>query len=149
METIILIGIQATGKSTFYKQKFFKSHMHINLDMLRTRTREDIFIDACIRGKQPFVIDNTNPSVEERKKYMDISKTAGFGVIGYYFQSNIKDAVARNESRVGKEYVPPKGIASTYNKLIIPTYDEGFDRLYYVNIGDDNNFIVEEWHDEL
>ncbi len=149
METVILIGIQATGKSTFYKQNFFKSHMHINLDMLRTRYREDIFIDACIRAKQPFVIDNTNVSFEERKKYIDISKAAGFNIIGYYFQSNIKEAIMRNENRVGKEVVPSKGIACTYNKLVIPTYSEGFDKLYYVKIDIDNNFITEEWENEL
>jgi predicted kinase len=148
MEAIILIGIQATGKSNFYKQMFFKSHMHINLDMLKTRTREDIFIDACIRAKQPFVIDNTNPSIEDRKKYIDIAKEAGFNVIGYYFRSNIKDAIIRNESRIGKEYIPPKGIGSTYKKLTIPTYDEGFNKLYYVSI-EDNNFNVEEWQNEL
>lgn len=149
METIILIGIQATGKSSFYKQKFFKSHMRINLDMLKTRAKEDIFIDACIKAKQPFVVDNTNASIEERKKYIDISKAAGFSVIGYYLQSNVKDAIKRNEGRIGKEYISPRGIAYTYNRLVIPTYDEGFDKLYYVNIDNDNNFIVSEWQNEL
>lgn len=149
MEIVILTGIQATGKSTFYKEKFFKSHMHINLDMLKTRTREDILIDACIKAKQPFVIDNTNPSIEERKKYIEISKEAGFRIIGYYFKSNIGDAMIRNESRMGKEKVPSKGIAATYNRLVIPSYDEGFDNLYYVNIDKNNNFIIEEWENEL
>ncbi|MDP4178907.1 MAG: ATP-binding protein [Bacillota bacterium] len=149
MEAIIFIGIQAAGKSTFYKQKFFKTHMHINLDMLKTRNREDIFIDACIKANQSFVIDNTNPSVEERKKYITISKKSGFDVIGYYFQSNINDAITRNETRTGKEFVPVKGIACTYNKLVVPNYSEGFDKLYYVSIDNDNNFLVEEWKNEL
>jgi len=39
MEAIIFIGIQATGKSTFYKDNFFKTHIRINLDMLKTRKR--------------------------------------------------------------------------------------------------------------
>lgn len=149
MEVIIFIGIQATGKSTFYKENFFKSHMHINLDMLKTRTRENIFIEGCIRAKQPFVVDNTNSTIEDRKKYIDIAKEAGFSVIGYYFQSNIKDAIARNENRTGKECVPARGIGGTYKKLVLPAYDEGFDKLYYVSIGEDNNFIVEEWKNEL
>lgn len=145
MEAIIFTGIQATGKSTFYKQNFFRSHMHINLDMLKTRTREEAFIDTCIKVKQSFVIDNTNPSIENRKKYIDIAKAAGFSIIGYYFNSDFKDAIARNENRRGKEYVPPKGIGNTYNKLEIPSYDEGFDKLYRVSIGNENNFIVEEF----
>lgn len=149
MEAVIFIGIQAAGKSTFYKQNFFRSHMRINLDMLKTRSREDIFIDACIKAKQPFVIDNTNPTVDARKKYIDIAKNFGFSVIGYYFKSDVKEAIARNEGRLGKEYVPPIGIAGTYNKLIVPTYEEGFDKLYYVSIDDDNNFLVEEQQREI
>ena len=145
METVILIGIQATGKSTFYKQNFFKSHMRINLDMLKKREREDVFVNACIKTKQPFVIDNTNPTIADRKKYIEMSKKAGFSVIGYYFESNIKDAMIRNQSRTGKECIPPKGIGNTYHKLVAPTYDEGFDKLFSVRIGESGNFVVEEF----
>ena len=123
--------------------------MHINLDMLKTRRREDIFINACIQAKQPFVVDNTNATKEERKKYIDIARSAGFTVVGYYMQSNINEAIKRNEGRQNKEHVPPKGIAHTYKKLIIPTYDEGFDKLYYVRIDEANNFVVEVWQNEL
>jgi len=35
MEAIIFIGIQATGKSTFFQQRFFATHVRINLDMLK------------------------------------------------------------------------------------------------------------------
>jgi predicted kinase len=40
MEAVIFVGIQASGKSTFYCQRFFATHMRISLDMLRTRRRE-------------------------------------------------------------------------------------------------------------
>ena len=40
MEAVILIGIQGAGKSTFYKDRFFNTHVRINLDMLKTRHRE-------------------------------------------------------------------------------------------------------------
>ena len=35
--------------------------------MLKTRHRESILIAACIEAKQPFVIDNTNPTPKERE----------------------------------------------------------------------------------
>jgi predicted kinase len=38
MEAIILIGIQASGKSTFFQQQFFATHVRINLDSLKTAT---------------------------------------------------------------------------------------------------------------
>jgi len=149
MEAVIFIGIQATGKSTFYKERFFKTHIRINLDMLKTRIREDIFLDACIKAKQPFVVDNTNPSVEDRKKYIDIAKNAKFRVVGYYFQSNIADAIMRNKKREGKECIPLAGIKSTHAKLQLPSPEEGFDELYYVKISEENKFVVEEWKNEI
>lgn len=149
MEAVIFIGIQATGKSTFYKDKFFKTHIRINLDMLKTRNREDIFLDACIKAKQPFVVDNTNPSIEDRKKYIDIAKSEKFKIIGYYFQSSIVEAIKKNERREGKEYIPLAGIKSTHAKLQLPSLDEGFDELYYVKINEENKFVVEEWKNEI
>ncbi|WP_197529108.1 ATP-binding protein [Aeoliella mucimassa] len=40
MEVVVFIGLQASGKSTFYKQRFVDTHMRLNLDMLRTRYRD-------------------------------------------------------------------------------------------------------------
>lgn len=149
MEAIIFIGIQATGKSTFYKDNFFKTHIRINLDMLKTRNREDIILEACVKAKQPFVVDNTNPTVMDRKKYIDIAKAGDFKVVGYYFQSNINEAVLRNEKRKGKEFVPLAGIRGTYSKLHLPDKAEGFDELYYVCINEEDKFVVEEWKNEV
>ncbi len=73
MEGIIFIGIQGSGKSTFFQQYFTKTHIRLNMDMLKTRHRESILMKACIEAKQPFVIDNTNPSRSDRKKYIDYS----------------------------------------------------------------------------
>ena len=89
MEAVVFIGIQASGKSTLYKEKFFRTHIRINLDMLKTRNRECIFLEFCVKAKQPFVIDNTNVTVMDRKKYIGIAKLNKFKVVGYYFQSNI------------------------------------------------------------
>ncbi len=40
MEAVMFSGIQATGKSTFFQQRFFNTHVRINLDMLKTRNRD-------------------------------------------------------------------------------------------------------------
>jgi predicted kinase len=68
MEGIIFIGLQASGKSTFFLKEFYKTHIHLNMDMLKTRHRENILLNACIESKQKVVIDNTTPSIEERCK---------------------------------------------------------------------------------
>src|SRR5947208_1794204 len=106
MEAVIFIGIQAVGKSTFFKERFFATHVRINMDMLRTRHRETILLNACLEAKQPFVVDNTNPTTEERAKYILAAKAARFSVTGYYFQSTAQNAILRNDSRPERERVP-------------------------------------------
>jgi predicted kinase len=103
MEIIIFCGIQASGKTTFYKEHFFKTHMRISLDQLHTRNKEQVFINACFSVQQRFVVDNTNPTKEERSKYIAAAKAHKYKVIGYYFKTNINDAIHRNSKRIGKK----------------------------------------------
>ncbi len=145
VQCVIFVGIPAVGKSTFFKQHFFDTHVRINLDMLKTRHREGVLLNACIEGKQPFVVDNTNPSPEDRQRYISVAKAAGFEVIGYYFQSRVSDALLRNKLR--ERQVPESGIRGISSKLVLPTLDEGFDALFYVAI-EDNGFTVSEWQNE-
>lgn len=149
MEVVIFMGIQATGKSSFYKERFFNTHLRINLDMLKTRNREQILLEACIRAKQSLVVDNTNATVLARQKYIVQAKEACFKVVGYYFRSQIEEAVIRNNQREGKAKIPLAGIKSTHAKLEVPHKDEGFDELYFVYIDADGRFVVEEWQDEV
>lgn len=66
MEAVVFVGIQTTGKSTFYHHQFGRTHMHINLDMLKTRHREQQFLSNCLETRQRFVVDNINPTPVER-----------------------------------------------------------------------------------
>ena len=36
VEAILLIGIPGFGKCSFYKERFYTTHLHINRDMLKT-----------------------------------------------------------------------------------------------------------------
>jgi hypothetical protein len=51
---------------------------------VKTRRREDILLRACIEAQQWFVVDNTNLTIVERAKYIQVAKSAQFKVIGYY-----------------------------------------------------------------
>jgi predicted kinase len=147
MEAVIFVGIPASGKSTFYLQRFFETHIRINLDMLRTRHRERVLLEACIAAKQPFVVDNTNVTREDRARYIAPAKAAHFRVLGYYFRSSIGGSLERNRGRTGGRVVPDKGVAAKYHKLQLPSLEEGFDQLYYVTMRDDGGFDVREWAD--
>ena len=149
MQAIILIGIQGTGKSTFFKERFFDTHVRISLDLLKTRNRERMVLEACLRSGQKFVVDNTNPTIEERKRYIVPAKAANFEVVGYYFELSIPDALERNRRRPQEQRIPEKGILATYHRLQIPSSNEGFDKLYRVKIDAQGLFKVEERSDEV
>ncbi|HUP27690.1 MAG TPA: ATP-binding protein [Chloroflexia bacterium] len=145
MEAVIFTGIQASGKSSFYKAQFFDTHIRINLDMLKTRNREDILLNACLRMKQRFVVDNTNPTAADRIKYIQAARLARFEIVGYFFAADPQDAILRNGERLGKARVPSLAITITHRKLQPPTYEEGFNRLYSVRAVEGGGFDVQEW----
>lgn len=147
-EAVIYIGLQGSGKSSFYKERFFSRHVRINLDMLRTRHRETLLLRACIEMKQHFVVDNTNPLLAERAKYIEPARKAGFRIVGYYFWPDIAGCIRRNERRAGRERVPAKAIIATARRLQPPTLGEGFDHLYSVKINQ-GQFSVAEWTDSV
>lgn len=142
MEAVIFVGVQGSGKTTFYLQHFSGTHMRISLDMLRTRRREHLLLAACLAAKQPFVIDNTNPLARDRARYVADAKRAGFRVVGYFFQTSLQDAIRRNSQRLGKQKIPVPGVAGTFRKLQVPALEEGFDALYTVGISPEGTFNV-------
>lgn len=144
MNGIIFIGPQASGKSTFYIENFLHTHMRLNMDMLKTRHREKIIFEACLVGKQPCVIDNTNPTKDERMTYINAFKQHNFTVVGYFFETAFEECIIRNDYRFGKARIPEIGIKSTFKKMERPCYSEGFSKLYNVKTRD-NHFLLEEW----
>jgi predicted kinase len=149
MEAVIFIGIQGTGKSSFYHERLFHTHVRINSDMLKTQNRLRVLLNACLDARQSFVLDNTNVTREVRAPFIAQSRAAGFRVVGYYFRSDITSALARNSERVNAARIPDRGVLGTYKKLEIPQRSEGFDALYYVQIDPTGEFQVEEWADEV
>jgi predicted kinase len=144
VQGVIFIGPQASGKSTFYIEQFYKTHIRINLDMLKTRHREMILLRACVDAKQSVVIDNTNPTVEERRKYLGLFKMHKFEVVGYYFSATIDQCLQRNQLRSNRDRIPEVGIKATFKKLQPPHFGEGFDRIFVVNTALDELSIREE-----
>ena len=142
---IIMMGIQGSGKSTFCI-KNFPEYTRVNLDTLRTRKKEQDALWLAINRKDNIVIDNTNPTMADRKKYIEAGKASQYKIIGYFMQSRLQECIERNDARQGKEKIPSIAIACTSNKLERPDYEEGFDELYFVKITE-GKFTVSDWRE--
>lgn len=145
MNAIILMGIQGSGKSTFYRQHFFDTHMRLNLDMLKTRHREKLLLRACLAAKQRFVVDNTNVRREDRARYIPQAQARGFKVTGYFFEPRVERALQWNAQRQGKAVIPVKGVLGTLKRLERPALDEGFDELFRVEVAETGEFVAQPW----
>jgi predicted kinase len=152
MEVIIFIGLQATGKSTFYRQNFATTHELISKDLMSKRSgkesRQAQAIEIALEGGKSIVIDNTNPREIDRANIINQSRKYQVRIIGYYFASKVSESLERNSTRTGKALVPNVGIFATAKLLVQPEYGEGFDELFYVQIGGDDKFIITPWRKE-
>lgn len=148
LEAILFIGLPASGKSSFYKERFFGTHVRISRDLLKTPHRCERMLQLCLETDQRFVIDNTNPTALDRAPFVAAARARSFRVDGYYFQSRIADCLARNAQRTGDEHVAEAAILTKAKQLELPRRSEEFDRLFYVRM-EDGRFVVEEWQDEI
>jgi predicted kinase len=133
LELLIFVGIQAAGKSTYYRARFAATHVHVSKDLMKnTRDREARqrrLIAAALAAGRSVVVDNTNATPDVRAPLIELGKHHGARVIAYYFESTVKDAVVRNRAREGRERVPDVGLFTTAKKLKPPTLEEGFDEV--------------------
>jgi predicted kinase len=142
MEAVIFTGIQGAGKSTFYRERFSDTHIRINLDMLKTRRREQLILEACLAAQQSFVVDNTNPLPSDRARYVLPARAAGFRVVAYFFETPLTEALRRNNLRALKQKIPAVAVAGTFKKIQQPTLEEGFDEIHSVTLTAANQFIL-------
>ena len=133
LELIVFVGIQGAGKSTYYRAHLAATHVHVSKDLMpNTRNRDakqtEMVTKALTAGRS-VVVDNTNPTPVVRAPLIALGKALGARVVAYYFETPVKEAVARNLLREGKARVPNVAIFVTAKKLVPPSLDEGFEEV--------------------
>jgi predicted kinase len=133
LELIIFVGLQGSGKSTYYRAHFAATHVHVSKDLMpNARNRDDRqeqMIAQALAAGRSVVVDNTNPTPAARAPLIAIGRRFGARVIACYFEIAVKEAVARNRLREGKARVPDVAIFVTAKKLVPPSPAEGFDEV--------------------
>jgi predicted kinase len=147
MECVILIGLPASGKTTFYRERYAATHDHISKDLMRHARRpgkrqHDLLAASFIAGRS-VVVDNTNPDQGVRAPIIALARERGARVVGYFFEATAPEALRRNRAREGRERVPDVAIFTVRKHLEPPQRSEGFDELYLVRMQEtDRTFVV-------
>lgn len=130
MEAVVLSGIQGSGKTTLYVERFLATHVRISRDLLRTPHREARFLELALETRQPLVVDSINPTPDDRRPYVEAARKAGYRTIAYVVEALPRDAIARNAQRTERWRVPVPAILGTHKRLVAPTLEEGFDEVW-------------------
>jgi predicted kinase len=136
-ELIVFVGLPASGKTTYYREHFATTHLHVSKDLMpqagRRGDRQEREIGEALAAGRDVVVDNTNPSAAVRAPLIAVGRRHGARIIAYYFEATVKDCLTRNRQREGKARVPDVAIFVTSKKLAPPTVAEGFDEVRVVS----------------
>ena len=143
MQAVILCGVQGSGKTTLYRDRFLDTHVRISLDLLKTRAREAAFLRLCLETRMPFVVDNTNATAAERARYIGPAREAGFAVAGYLVEVDFALAAGRNAGRAGRARVADSGLRDVARRFVRPAPEEGFDELWHATATPDAGWRIE------
>ena len=148
---IIFTGYPASGKSTFYKTHLSNLKL-INMDTLKSS-------EKCLKMTKKYlennsvVVDNTNPSIQCRNKYIKIAQEQNVPVISIYFTMNYDFAQYMSGIRQimskGKKKAIPSLVYNIYRKKFVkPTMAEGFSDIVEINPEDvlDPKVLEEYWN---
>lgn len=145
-DLIMLVGIPASGKSSYARQNY-KDYKIYSSDELREKLFNDVNdqvhnnelfryihknIIKDLRDGNNVVYDATNIYSKNRRKFLSKLSDIDCSKICVVFNVDVDKCKLRNSTRERK--VPEEVIDKMYNKIETPSIDEGFDKIYYVNM---------------
>ncbi len=149
MELVLFVGLQASGKSTFYHKNFAETHVHISKDLFRNnkrpQRRQMRLLEEALQENRDVVVDNTNPTYADREPLYQMGRQYNAKITVYFFHTTVQESKERNNRREGKARVPDVAIHDTIKRLQPPIHREDFDTLYEVWLNNTTGeFQVEE-----
>ncbi|WP_309141841.1 ATP-binding protein [Streptomyces griseicoloratus] len=146
-EVAVMVGLQATGKSTFYRQRLQDGHILVSKDLFprgarNKQARQMRLIEEALSAGRSVAVDNTNPSAEEWAPLVAAGHAHGARVVAYWFPPDLAGSLRRNAVRTGHRRVPVVGIRATLKRLRRPSRADGFDAVYDVRFDGHGGFDV-------
>ena len=142
-EVVVFVGCPASGKTTFYQTHMSGHYHHVNRDTLGTWEKCVFETEQFLRNGRSVVIDNTNPDIASRSRYIEVAKRVGgdsLKVRCFQFLTPVSQSVHNNRFRElttkDSDYKKLGWQAFSYyqSRYKEPVIDEGFDEIVRITI---------------
>jgi predicted kinase len=148
-ELAVLIGLQASGKSTFVAARFAATHVVVSKDLMGSARHKDRRqrreIGAALAAGRNVVVDNTNPGPEQWAPLIALAHDYDARPVAYYFPPEPSASLARNGERPPDRRVPEVGVFATLTAMRVrPSRAHGFEAVYVVGFDGRGGFIVDQ-----
>ncbi|MFI9251062.1 AAA family ATPase [Streptomyces sp. NPDC053069] len=146
-DVAVLVGLQASGKSTFYTQCLSDRYALVSKDLFprgarNKQLRQLRLLAEHLAAERAVAVDNTNPSPQEWAPLVEAAHTHGATVTAYWFPPDVAGSLRRNAGRGGRERVPDVGVLATLKRLRKPSQADGFDEVREVRFDGRGGFEV-------
>ncbi|WP_432169401.1 AAA family ATPase [Streptomyces sp. 1222.5] len=146
-ELVVFVGLQASGKSTFYERCLRDGHVRVGKDAFprsarHKQKRQMRLVTEALAAGRSVVVDNTNPSPQEWDPLLAAARAHNASVSAYWFPPDLQGSLRRNAARTGRARVPDIGVHATLRRLRRPTPADGFDAVYDVRFDGRGGFRV-------
>jgi predicted kinase len=135
-ELVVMVGLQACGKSTWVRAHLGGTHVVVSKDhwpnARRREARQRRVVAELLADGASVVVDNTNPSPAERAPLLELARAAAVPARAVHLDVPLYTCRQRNDARSGRARVPLVGLYGTAGRLTTPTTDEGFTEVLVV-----------------
>ncbi|MDN0196536.1 AAA family ATPase [Streptomyces sp. S.PNR 29] len=143
----VLVGLQASGKTTFYEQCLRDRYSLVSKDLFprgarNKQARQMRLVAQELAAARSVAVDNTNPSPEEWRPLVEAGHTHGAVVVAYWFPPDLSGSLRRNATRTGRDRVPDVALHATLKRLRRPSPGDGFDAVLDVRFDGRGGFEV-------
>uniref|UniRef100_A0AAR2LUE8 PNK FHA domain-containing protein n=1 Tax=Pygocentrus nattereri TaxID=42514 RepID=A0AAR2LUE8_PYGNA len=139
-EVIVAVGFPGAGKSTFFHAHVIpKGYVYVNRDTLGSWQNCVSACERALKEGRSVAVDNTNPDLESRKRYVDVSQKAGVPCRCFNFTASLEQSKHNNRFREmvpsAMKHVPVNDMVfhSYKKKFVNPSLSEGFSEILQIH----------------
>jgi len=142
-DIIVMVGAPGSGKS--YMAKYIENkfgYTIINQDILKSKGKCIKVATQCIKNNLSFIIDSTNPSIDNRIKWITLAQNNKYNICVIEMITPIEISIHNNYYRnyISNINIVPNIVYNIYkSKYTKPSIEEGFYDIIHYDFGTPND----------